>query len=52
LSKGKGKETIIEYTTANSDILENCIIEYRSMAKEADGHAVDAEILRKAWPSE
>ncbi|MFW2102946.1 hypothetical protein [Acinetobacter guillouiae] len=46
------KETIIEYTTANSDILENCIIEYRTVAKAADEHAADAERLREAWPSE
>lgn len=44
------KETIIEYTTANSDILENCIIEYRTMAEKADGHAADAERLIEAWP--
>ena len=46
------KETIIEYTNTNSDILENCIIEYRAVAKKADGHAADAERLRDAWPSE
>ncbi len=46
------KETIIEYTNTNSDILENCIIEYRAVAKKADGHAADAERLSEAWPSE
>lgn len=46
------KETIVEYTIANSDILENCITEYRTVAKKADGHAADAERLRDAWPSE
>jgi hypothetical protein len=46
------KETIIEYTIANSDILENCITEYRTVAEKADGHAADAERLRDAWPSE
>ncbi|MFW1796321.1 hypothetical protein ACG9Y4_11565 [Acinetobacter guillouiae] len=46
------KETIVEYTIANSDILENCITEYRTVAEKADGHAVDAERLREAWPSE
>lgn len=44
------KETIIEYSTANSDILENCITEYRTVAKAADGHAADAERLIEAWP--
>lgn len=46
------KETIIEYTNTNSDILENCITEYRTMAEKADGHATDAERLIEAWPSE
>ena len=46
------KETIVEYTIANSDILENCITEYRTVAEKADGHAADAERLREAWPSE
>ncbi|MCH4243770.1 hypothetical protein [Acinetobacter gerneri] len=46
------RETIIEYTNTNSDILENCITEYRTVAKAADGHAADAERLRDAWPSE
>jgi len=52
LSKGKGKKTIIEYTIANSDILENCITEYRTVAEKADGHAADAEKLIEAWLSE
>lgn len=46
------KETIIEYVNTNSDILENCITEYRTMAEKADGHAADAEKLIEAWPSE
>ena len=46
------KETIVEYTIANSDILENCITEYRTVAEKADGHAADAERLSEAWPSE
>jgi hypothetical protein len=46
------KETIIEYTGANSDILERCIKEYQTVAEKADGHAADAERLRDAWPSE
>ncbi|WP_270386989.1 hypothetical protein [Acinetobacter guillouiae] len=46
------KETIVEYTIANSDILENCITEYRTVAEKADGHAVDAERLIEYWPSE
>lgn len=46
------KETIIEYTNTNSDILENCITEYRTLAEKADGHAADAERLMEEGPSE
>ncbi|MFW1971088.1 hypothetical protein [Acinetobacter bereziniae] len=46
------KEAIIEYTNSNSDILQNCINEYRTVAEKADGHAADAERLIDAWPSE
>ncbi|WP_315075500.1 hypothetical protein [Acinetobacter guillouiae] len=46
------KETIIEYTNTNSDILEKCVTEYRTVAEKADGHAADAERLMEAWPSE
>lgn len=46
------KETIVEYTIANSDALQDCITEYRTMAEKADGHAADAERLIEAWPSE
>lgn len=43
-------KTIIEYVNTNSDILENCITEYRTVAEKADGHAADAERLSEAWP--
>ncbi|MFW2082982.1 hypothetical protein ACNPQK_18675 [Acinetobacter guillouiae] len=46
------KETIIEYINTNSDILENCIAEYTTVAEKADGHAADAERLMEEWPSE
>lgn len=45
-------KTIIEYVDTNSDILESCITEYRTVAKAADGHAADAERLSEAWPSD
>ncbi|MBJ9984415.1 hypothetical protein IAE19_03035 [Acinetobacter sp. S40] len=44
------RETIIEYTNTNSDILESCITEYRNVAQKADEHAADAERLSNAWP--
>ena len=46
------KETIVEYTIANNDILQDCMFKYRTVAEKADGHAADAERLRDAWPSE
>ena len=45
------KETIIEYTITNSELLEACTAEYRSMAEKADGHAIDVERLSEVWPS-
>lgn len=44
------RQTIIEYTITNSELLEVCTAEYRSMAEKADGHAIDVERLREAWP--
>ena len=46
------KQTVIEYTVANSELLEACTAEYRSMAEKADGHAIDVERLNGAWPEE
>ncbi|UYF70473.1 hypothetical protein [Acinetobacter ursingii] len=44
------KQTIINYTIANSELLESCITEYRNVAQKADEHAADAERLSEAWP--
>lgn len=44
------RETIIEYTITNSELLEACTAEYRSMAEKADGHAIDVERLSGTWP--
>lgn len=44
------RETVIEYSNTNSDVLEACTAEYRFMAQKADEHAADAERLIKAWP--
>ncbi|WP_291370151.1 MULTISPECIES: hypothetical protein [unclassified Acinetobacter] len=46
------KETIIEYTITNSELLEACTAEYRSMAEKADGHAIDVERLSEVWPED
>ena len=44
------RQTIIEYTITNSELLESCTAEYRRVAEKADGHAIDVERLREAWP--
>ena len=46
------RQTIIEYTIANSELLEACTAEYRSMAEKADGHAIDVERLSEIWPTD
>ena len=45
------RETVVEYANTNSDILESCITEYRTVAQKADEHAADAERLNESWPS-
>lgn len=44
------RQTIIEYTITNGELLEACTAEYRSMAEKADGHAIDVERLSEIWP--
>jgi len=44
------RQTIIEYTITNGELLEACTAEYRGMAEKADGHAIDVERLSEAWP--
>ena len=44
------RQTIIEYTITNSELLETCTVEYRGMAEKADGHAIDVERLSGTWP--
>ena len=46
------KQTIINYATANSELLESCTAEYRSLAEKADGHSVDAMRLYDSWPEQ
>ena len=43
-------QTIVEYTITNSELLEACTAEYRTMAEKADGHAIDVERLSEVWP--
>ena len=44
------RQTIIEYTITNSELLEACTAEYRTMAEKADGHAIDVERMSEVWP--
>ena len=46
------KQTIINYTIANSELLESCTAEYRSLAEKADGHSLDAMMLYDSWPEQ
>ena len=46
------KQTIINYTIANSELLESCTTEYRSLAEKADEHSVDAMRLYDSWPEQ
>lgn len=46
------KQTIINYTITNSELLEACTAEYRSMAEKADQHSLDAMRLSESWPEE
>lgn len=45
------RETIIKYITIQSDVFEQCVSEYRAMAKAADAERIDKEKLIDAWPS-
>ncbi|AOA57584.1 hypothetical protein [Acinetobacter larvae] len=45
------RETIVEYIEVSSDIFEQCVSEYRAMAKAADAERIDKEKLIEAWPS-
>ncbi|WP_180644337.1 hypothetical protein [Acinetobacter bereziniae] len=46
------RETIIDYTITNSELLESCTAEYRIMAEKADQHSLDAMRLSESWPEE
>lgn len=43
------KQTLIDYSTTTGKLLEACTAEYRTMAEKADGHAINAERLSRAW---
>ena len=45
-------QTIVEYTITNSELLEVCTAEYRTIAEKADGHSLDAMRLSESWPEE
>ncbi len=44
------RETIIKYVNTSSDILKECVVEYRTLAEAVDGHAVDVGRLTEGWP--
>ena len=43
------QSSIVEYASALSDVFEQCTREYTEVAKKADGHALDAQLLFNAW---
>lgn len=45
------RATILDYTDTASDVLRNCVKEYRGMAELAQKHALDAERLRASCPT-
>lgn len=42
----------IEYAHSLADVLGECTAEYIKMAKSADGHARDSEMIYQAWPKQ
>ena len=40
----------IEYTNSLTDVLAECSAEYLKMARQADGHARDSQMMVDAWP--
>lgn len=40
----------VEYARTLGNVFEQCIGEYAKMARAADGHAKDAQMMRDAWP--
>ena len=45
-------ETKTQYIEIGSDVLEQCVSEYRIMAKAADAERIDKERLDEGWPSD
>ncbi|WP_171477012.1 hypothetical protein [Acinetobacter pullicarnis] len=43
-------ESIVNYTNASLNLLEQCVAECRLMAKAADAERIDKERLNEAWP--
>ncbi|TCM62289.1 hypothetical protein EC844_12517 [Acinetobacter calcoaceticus] len=43
-------QAIVKYVEIESDVLKQCVAEYREMAKAADGERIDKERLSGAWP--
>lgn len=41
---------IIDYAVTVSELFDNCVREYQSMAEKAQGHASDVKTLIDAWP--
>jgi hypothetical protein len=40
-----------DYATTSTSVFGECTVALEEMARLADGHAVDAKVLRDAWPT-
>lgn len=39
----------VEYSNALSDVLKECTVAYREVARKADGHATDAQMMKQIF---
>lgn len=44
------RDAVDQYATAATVVFDQCVRRYSALAEVADGHALDAETLRGAWP--
>ena len=45
------REAVDQYATAATVVFDQCVRRYSALAEIADGHALDVEALRGAWPN-
>ena len=45
------RDAVDQYATAATVVFDQCVRRYSALAEIADGHALDVEALRGAWPN-